>query len=803
MKKALSLFLAMLMLMSVFSVSAFAATTPEITSAVAGYYGVELKWSADVSAAGYGVFRLDSSNSEGELIEDVATTSYVDKNVAYGKTYKYAVASKNVDGSFAPVSFDDAVKVTYNRVQVKKVFNNYDGVNLTWNATPASKNGYRIFRQDGNKKFAFLADVKGTSYVDAAVSYNTQYQYHIVSLGSNLEYAESLESATPIKVKYNLVDLKVPTATNSGVELIWTKIDGAEGYDIYRKSNKPGDQGSLIGSTTDVCKFTDKNVEKGVTYNYCVIVKGSGAKPDYANGRSVRYTVAKFLKHVNQFDGLKVEWTPIANASKYYLYKDGSFIAELTTTSYLDKDVENGKRYKYSLDVQFKNGVLASFSYDSLVEPKNYIDANDYKGGLLYDKPVCSRVGVNDNNVTVHMFDPNVDKAVVDVEPTVYNVGYKHYVCAECGMHSSKQAVPQLAPKTPKIISLHNTNLGIKLTWEVVDGATHYIVYRRSTINGLSSGWQAMKTLDASTTSFYDKNVKTGGYYRYAVKSVRLTDFTRVAVTVDDASKTLFWQKDDTKANAYYVYRKYDENSTKWNAIALVSSKQSFYSEKNQKTLVYFVDNNPNPDAKANYYRVCGALISGLGSGEYIRAVKTPEGLTVKNNTTGILFSWDKVAGATAYRVYRKLETDRYWTYMGYTKNTYYPDYETESGNTYVYTVKAACGGYYSDHLRDGIKITRLDSPELVSAKSTREGIMFTFEQVEGAQRYNIYRKYGKNTWVMIGKITDLKSNTYLDRSAVKGVTYTYTVRAVDTLTAVADTDMSSYYSGISCKDLY
>ena len=75
MKKALSLVLAMLMLMSVFSVSAFAATTPVITEAYAGYFGATLIWSADVSAAGYGVFRYDSADSEAELIADVAQTA--------------------------------------------------------------------------------------------------------------------------------------------------------------------------------------------------------------------------------------------------------------------------------------------------------------------------------------------------------------------------------------------------------------------------------------------------------------------------------------------------------------------------------------------------------------------------------------------------------------------------------------------------------------------------------------------------------------------------------------------------------
>ena len=318
MKKALSLVLAMLMLMSVFSVSAFAATTPVITEAYAGYFGATLIWSADVGAAGYGVYRFDSDNAEAELIADVATTSYIDKTVAYGKTYKYVIASKNIDGSFEPVSIEDATLVEYDRVKVRKVFSNYEGINLTWNATPVSKNGYAIFRQVGNAKPAYLTSVKGTSYIDSDVTYKGQYRYNIVSLDEYGNYAEALIWGNAIKVNYNLIDVKVPTATNAGVELIWTKVDGAKGYDIYRKSNKPGDEGSLIGSTTDVCKFTDKAVEKGVTYTYCVIVKDSGATPDYANGRSIKYTVAKFLKHVNQFDGLKVEWTPVANASTIF-----------------------------------------------------------------------------------------------------------------------------------------------------------------------------------------------------------------------------------------------------------------------------------------------------------------------------------------------------------------------------------------------------------------------------------------------------------------------------------------------------
>ncbi|MBR5441913.1 MAG: hypothetical protein IKV44_03080 [Clostridia bacterium] len=793
----------MLMLISVFSVSAFAATTPAITSAYAGYFGATLTWTKDVGAAGYGVYRFDSAESSPVLIADVATTSYIDKTVTYGSSYKYAIASKNVDGSFEPVSINDAVLVTYERVQVRSVYSNYDGINFTWKSNSTAKNGYRIYRSVNEGKFAFLTDVKTTSYVDADVKYGTFYQYHIVSLGADGNYTESLQTAVPLKVNYNLVDLKVPTATNNGVELIWTKLDGAEGYEIYRISDQEGDEGVLVGTTAaDVCKFTDAAVEEGVTYSYCVIVMGSGATPDYANGRSIKYTLAKFYKHVNQFDGLKLEWTPVQNAAKYYLYKNGSLLEVLDTTSYLDKDVVNGNSYKYSLDVQFKNGVIATFSYESLVNPDLYVEAREYANGFLYQRPVCSRIGVNDAGITVHTFYTDVDKAVIDLEPTVYNVGYKHYVCSECGVKSSQQIIAQRAPKTPEILSLHNTNLGVKLTWEIVDGADVYVVYRRATINGVASGWQIIKMVTGDNC--YDNTVQTGAYYKYAVKAVRRTTYASSIAVVKDKEQginSLFWAKNFARANSYFIYRKDTKTSAYWNTIGLISDKNSFYSESSGKYLAFFKDVNPTTDE--NVYCVRAALSSDLGSGRVIRAVKTPTGFTVKNNVSGILFTWNKVAGATSYRVYRKLESDRYWTFMGYTTKTYYPDYQTASGNTYVYTVRAVCNGHFSDYVRDGIKITRLDAPKLVSAKSSVEGITVEFEQVSGGVRYNVYRKTANSSWVMIGKVTNLNSSAYLDRSAVKGVTYTYTVRAVDSLTAGADTDMSGFYSGISCKDLY
>ena len=57
---------------------------------------------------------------------------------------------------------------------------------------------------------------------------------------------------------------------------------------------------------------------------------------------------------------------------------------------------------------------------------------------------------------------------------------------------------------------------------------------------------------------------------------------------------------------------------------------------------------------------------------------------------------------------------------------------------------------------------------------------MVTYGKVTGATEYIVYRKNGNGNWSKIATVTGNKKTTYLDKTAKKGVTYTYTVRAVN-----------------------
>ncbi|MBR2875878.1 MAG: fibronectin type III domain-containing protein, partial [Clostridia bacterium] len=75
-------------------------------------------------------------------------------------------------------------------------------------------------------------------------------------------------------------------------------------------------------------------------------------------------------------------------------------------------------------------------------------------------------------------------------------------------------------------------------------------------------------------------------------------------------------------------------------------------------------------------------------------------------------------------------------------------------------------------------RFSTLEAPKPVSAELMETGILFTWEQVPGAEKYSILRKAdNEGVWEKLGEVTEGYS-AYLDTDVYSGVTYTYTVRS-------------------------
>lgn len=76
-----------------------------------------------------------------------------------------------------------------------------------------------------------------------------------------------------------------------------------------------------------------------------------------------------------------------------------------------------------------------------------------------------------------------------------------------------------------------------------------------------------------------------------------------------------------------------------------------------------------------------------------------------------------------------------------------------------------------------GLKTIFVAAPVLKSIQNTNSGVELTWQAPAGASKYRVFRKTGNGSWTRIGLTT---STSYIDKTAVSGKTYSYTVRCTN-----------------------
>lgn len=72
----------------------------------------------------------------------------------------------------------------------------------------------------------------------------------------------------------------------------------------------------------------------------------------------------------------------------------------------------------------------------------------------------------------------------------------------------------------------------------------------------------------------------------------------------------------------------------------------------------------------------------------------------------------------------------------------------------------------------------RSATPKLGSTKNVKTGIYFSWKKYSGAEGYYVYRKTGSGSWKKIATVKGSTKVSYIDKTAKKGKTYKYTVKA-------------------------
>ena len=352
------------------------------------------------------------------------------------------------------------------------------------------------------------------------------------------------------------------------------------------------------------------------------------------------------------------------------------------------------------------------------------------------------------------------------------------------------------APAAP-VVTAGNSAVSGKpmLTWDAVDGATSYKVYRATSQNGTYS---LLGTVTA--TSYINTGAKDGVTYYYKVTAVNDSGESAYSNIVSGQNKAV-----TPKPAALVVKIGHSATSGKpmltWNAVSGAASykvyrataKNGTYSLLGSVTVTSYT-NTGAKDGVTYYYKVTAVNDSGesaysnIVSGQNKAVTPKPAAPVVKIGNSASsgkpMLTWNAVSGATSYKVYRATSQNGTYSLLGTVTTTSYINTGAKDGVTYYYKVTAVNDSgesAYSNIVSGQSKsVTPKPSAPVVkighSASSGKP--MLTWNAVDGAASYKVYRATAKNGAYSV--INTTKALTYTNVGAALGTTYYYKVEALN-----------------------
>lgn len=212
----------------------------------------------------------------------------------------------------------------------------YKSIKVTWKAVPGAESYTIYYKGDTIKSWKKLkSGIKGTSYVHTASTSKPlvtgkKYTYTVKASGNGVtsSYDKTGKSAKPTLDTVKLG--KVQSAAYNKLKITWSKVAGASGYYIYRKS---GSSWKKVATTTGT-SYTHKSSSKfpittGTTYTYTVkayrktgsTVATGGYNKTGIKGKAVPDKPVLISAECTAEGKITIRWKKAAGATNYIIYR--------------------------------------------------------------------------------------------------------------------------------------------------------------------------------------------------------------------------------------------------------------------------------------------------------------------------------------------------------------------------------------------------------------------------------------------------------------------------------------------------
>lgn len=149
---------------------------------------------------------------------------------------------------------------------------------------------------------------------------------------------------------------------------------------------------------------------------------------------------------------------------------------------------------------------------------------HDYGEWVVDNEPSCTEEGSQHKvcEVCYYYYVESIEATghtegewVVDKQPTATEVGSRSKSCTVCGDVVETEVIPQLLCEKPIMVSATIAGTSLVLSWESVNGADTYKLYRKT-----NSEWLLVAEIDGAQTSYIDASVSFDNVYTYYVTAL-------------------------------------------------------------------------------------------------------------------------------------------------------------------------------------------------------------------------------------------------------------------------------------------
>ncbi|MBO5192390.1 MAG: leucine-rich repeat protein [Bacteroides sp.] len=789
------------------------------------------------NVSGYEVYRSDTKNGDYTLLKSVTLTSFVNSGLIPGGDYYYKVRAY-VEGADSSRIYSNWSDIYYFHMPYKYM-TAPDGVTVrqttssvsevVWNAVDGA-DGYIVYRSMNGGSFQKLKEVSTAQVQNVSLKVGNSYQYKVSAFfydkGVQIVGPQSNASGITVQAIATPKITEILQDRTMTVSLKWSSVTGATGYSVYRSTIENGAYQKLKNvTTTETLNYTDLDV--GTTYYYRIRAyvtddSGNTKYGEMSPTASIKISsVAKVTSASTTQAGssqIKVSWKALSSVDGYEVWfsanNENNYVlaTDATSTSTVVSNLNGAITYYFKVRAYVFSGserVYGEFSdtVDCTLLSTPVISVVEQSGStsaeLLWNKvdgadgyEVWRRAG-DDEFKLLKTVTSNTTTCYNLTGNTLYLFKIRAYKLDEAGdkEYSFYSAVGRVRILgTTAISSIERTGTGaVTLTWNKVDGATGYDLYRSDTIDGV---FKKVKTTTDTWTTHYGLTVGNAYYFKVipytivnnvqqngkasVVKGIRMLE-KPVISTVEQTgsgSITLTWNE-VPNATAYKVFRSNASTGT-YACIKTVTDTEATALGLTAGKLWYFKIVAVSEE-DGNTYESQESSIRSI----YLTTLAKPSISSIEQSSaTAVKITWGKVTNAKGYEVVRATSEDGPYvslkTIEGQTLTT--TNVALTMGQSYYYKVRPyvvlASGekayGMYSNVV--GAKIVSAPKITGIYQMGTSSAAV-EWSSVVGATSYNVYRATSASgAYSLIKTTTD---TTIINYSLTGGNTYYYKVAAV------------------------